>query len=185
MLRLLLLLLSALACANAVAAPAIGETCHLSGHSEPLRCVTIDVPLDPARADAGALPLHVTIAAAVRETAVADPLFVLAGGPGQAGSDIVFLLDVAFARVRTTRDIVLIDQRGTGRSGRLACSDVAELDLADEATIEARLLYAPTRRRAAEPELGRQHDCGSDARHRPQPRRDRGSGPRVCSGDTR
>jgi len=139
MLRLLLLLLSALACANAVAAPAIGETCHLSGHSEPLRCVTIDVPLDPARADAGTLPLHVTIAAAVREAAVADPLFVLAGGPGQAGSDIVFLLDVAFARVRTTRDIVLIDQRGTGRSGRLACGDVAELDLADEATIEARM----------------------------------------------
>ena len=48
---------------------------------------------------------------------------MLAGGPGQAGSDVVFLLDTAFAKVRATRDVVFIDQRGTGRSGRLDCAD--------------------------------------------------------------
>jgi pimeloyl-ACP methyl ester carboxylesterase len=125
------------ACGFAQAAPT--AVCHLPGHAEPLQCASIDVPLDPERPDGATLPLHVTIAPAVRERADADPLYVLAGGPGQAGSDIVFLLDRAFARVRATRDIVLIDQRGSGRSGRLGCDDPVLLDFPDDDTMRERM----------------------------------------------
>ena len=50
-----------------------------------------------------------------------DPLFILAGGPGQAATDNLKFLARVFAQVRRDRDIVMVDQRGTGGSNRLAC----------------------------------------------------------------
>ena len=108
-------------------APAMTErSCHLPGVVEALRCVTVDVPLDHAKPQSGTLKLHVTVAPAYRQGTRGDPLFVLAGGPGQAGSDVLPLLKLAFDRVRATRDIVFIDQRGTGRSGKLDCESKPE-----------------------------------------------------------
>lgn len=108
-----------------------GKICHLPGMEEGLRCSWVQVPLD---GKGTFIPLHVTLAPALREAARPDPLFVLAGGPGQAGSDVVGLLATSLRKVRGTRDIVFIDQRGTGRSGRLDCpgSEVAD-NMADEA----------------------------------------------------
>ncbi len=100
-----------------------GKSCHLPGSEEALRCIQIPVPLEPAKPKGGQLPLHVTVAPAFRESAKPDPLFVLAGGPGEAGSDVAPLLNTAFRRIRATRDIVLIDQRGTGKSEKLDCPD--------------------------------------------------------------
>jgi pimeloyl-ACP methyl ester carboxylesterase len=115
---LVLSLLPALASAAAALLP--GKDCHLPGIEEALRCVRLDVPLDYDKPGA-TLSLHVTVAPALRESARRDPLFVLAGGPGEAGSDLVPLLNAAFRKVRATRDLVLIDQRGTGLSGKLDC----------------------------------------------------------------
>lgn len=95
--------------------------CHLPGAEETLRCVKVPVALDYASPAGAKLALHVTVAPAFRESARADPLFVLAGGPGQAGSDVLTLLSNTFRRTRATRDIVFIDQRGTGLSGKLDC----------------------------------------------------------------
>lgn len=50
-----------------------------------------------------------------------DPLFILAGGPGQAATENTKFIARTFAQVRRTRDIVLIDQRGTGGSNGLEC----------------------------------------------------------------
>lgn len=118
----------AASCVLAVeAAPMPGQDCHLRGSEEALRCHSIAAPLDPQRPAAGQLQLHVTVAPAFRPMASADPLFVLAGGPGEAGSDVVSVLATSFQRVRATRDIVFIDQRGTGKSGKLSCAvDVDE-----------------------------------------------------------
>ncbi|UGQ47063.1 alpha/beta fold hydrolase [Massilia endophytica] len=127
------LLLGALA---AQAAP--GKSCHLPGTEETVRCVKVDVPLDYAQ-PGKTLGLHVTVAPAFREAARPDPLFVLAGGPGQAGSDYLAILNAAFRRVRATRDIVLIDQRGTGLSGRLDCKSPPEIDTMSEEQFEAEL----------------------------------------------
>jgi pimeloyl-ACP methyl ester carboxylesterase len=106
----------------AQAATASGRDCHLPGSEAGLRCHAIAVPLDPQRPDGAQLQLHVTVAPAFRQVASPDPLFVLAGGPGQAGSSIVATHATVFQRVRATRDIVFIDQRGTGRSGKLRCA---------------------------------------------------------------
>ncbi|MDQ2819070.1 MAG: alpha/beta hydrolase [Pseudomonadota bacterium] len=120
--------------ATAHAAPVVtARNCHLPGVEEALRCYSVPVTLDAPGGPM--LKLHVTVAPAFREAARRDPLFVLAGGPGEAGSDVLPLLSTAFRRVRATRDIVLIDQRGTGFSGRLDCPTRPE----QETMIEAQL----------------------------------------------
>ena len=48
-------------------------------------------------------------------------MFILAGGPGQAATDNAKFFARTFAQVRKERDIVLIDQRGTGESNGLEC----------------------------------------------------------------
>lgn len=57
---------------------------------------------------------------------IKEPLFMLAGGPGQAATDLAALALQPFAPVREHRDVVLVDQRGTGRSNRLDCPVEAE-----------------------------------------------------------
>jgi pimeloyl-ACP methyl ester carboxylesterase len=130
--------LALLPAAGALAAPAKTErSCHLRGAEDALRCVTVPVALDYAKSGGPTLPLHVTIAPAFREASRADPVFVLAGGPGEAGSDVLPLLSTAFKRVRATRDIVFIDQRGTGLSGKLDCPPPPGAEHMEEAQAEA------------------------------------------------
>ena len=132
-------LLALLVATGAAAAGAKPEarSCHLPGAEGSLRCVAIPVPLDYAKPDTKSLKIHVTVAPAFREGAKADPLFVLAGGPGQAGSEVIQLLPAALRRVRATRDIVFIDQRGTGLSGKLDCEDKPEHETMSDAELEA------------------------------------------------
>jgi pimeloyl-ACP methyl ester carboxylesterase len=98
-----------------------GRNCHLPGYDQTLRCITVSVQLDYAHPGGQTLPIQVTLAPALREAARPDPVFILAGGPGQAGSEVLPILDTAFRKLRATRDIVFIDQRGTGLSGKLDC----------------------------------------------------------------
>jgi pimeloyl-ACP methyl ester carboxylesterase len=120
----------------AAPAPQPGRTCHLPGSEEALRCVAVQVPLDYA-APGKTITIHATVAAAWREAARPDPLFVLAGGPGQAGSDILPIVQAAMRHVRATRDIVLIDQRGTGLSGKLDCKSPPGIDTMTEEQFDA------------------------------------------------
>jgi pimeloyl-ACP methyl ester carboxylesterase len=127
-------------CASAAAASAPRamqqRSCHLPGAEEALRCVTLPVALDYNAPGAGSLSMHVTVAPAFRESARPDPLFVLAGGPGEAGSDVLAVLST-LRRVRATRDIVFIDQRGTGLSGKLDCDTKAGAETLSEAEVDA------------------------------------------------
>ena len=135
------MLLTLACCAAAPARAAdpeqLGRSCHLPGSEEGLRCMTVKVPLDHRQPGGASLAIHVTVAPAFRESARPDPLFVLAGGPGEAGSDVVALLTNTFRRIRATRAIVFIDQRGTGRSGKLDCEAPDDADDMSQAEQEA------------------------------------------------
>ncbi|MGZ8290281.1 MAG: alpha/beta fold hydrolase [Telluria sp.] len=126
---------------SASAAPSTeaGRSCHLPGSDEALRCLKVPVPLDYANPAAGKLEVHVTLAPAFRESARPDPLFILAGGPGQAGSELLDMVDTTFRRVRATRDIVFIDQRGTGLSGKLDCPSKPEHETMTDAQLDAEI----------------------------------------------
>ena len=85
------------------------------------------------------LQLHVAVIPALRLKPAADPLFILSGGPGQAASDFYLSVAPAFARIRRDRDLVIVDQRGTGRSNRLDCPlpDDSELVMQDPQVLQA------------------------------------------------
>jgi pimeloyl-ACP methyl ester carboxylesterase len=88
------------------------------------RCGTLDVPEDPARPGGPRIALRVAVIPADAPEARPDPVFVLAGGPGQAITEVYPQVAPAFERLNRDRDVVLVDQRGTGGSGRLACPDL-------------------------------------------------------------
>lgn len=99
----------------------IPEPCFISGLKERVECITLDVPLDYAAPDGETIPLHAAIIRAGSSNNAPDPLWVFAGGPGQAASEYGRLVYSAFKSIRRTRDIVLVDQRGTGKSMPLDC----------------------------------------------------------------
>ncbi|MFP5516643.1 MAG: alpha/beta fold hydrolase [Alphaproteobacteria bacterium] len=80
------------------------------------RCHSLRVPSDWQRPDSQPLDLFVMVLPALNGAPAADPVVVLAGGPGQGGSDDPRGTAAMLAPMRAGRDIVLVDQRGTGRS---------------------------------------------------------------------
>lgn len=85
-------------------------------------CGTLTVPEDRSKPDGRRLSLKVIVLPALSRTPAADPLFFLAGGPGQGAATMAEMIGQMFGRVQKERDIVLVDQRGTGGSGGLECA---------------------------------------------------------------
>jgi pimeloyl-ACP methyl ester carboxylesterase len=94
---------------------------------------------DPQNEMGKELQLHVAVIPALRLKPAADPLFIVSGGPGQAASDFYLSVGPAFARIRRDRDLVIVDQRGTGRSNRLDCAlpDDSEFVVVDPQKLQA------------------------------------------------
>ena len=80
------------------------------------RCAAIEVPLDPEAPEGARFELFVARIPAQQANPKPDPLVLIAGGPGQSTVDFYMQTRGAFGPVRRDRDIILIDQRGTGRS---------------------------------------------------------------------
>ena len=93
-------------------------------------CAEFQVPENPAAPDGTTITLKVALAAAGSKDPAADPLFLFAGGPGQAASEAYVQIRPLLEKIRRKRDIVLIDQRGTGSSNALRCAvdEAEELD---------------------------------------------------------
>jgi pimeloyl-ACP methyl ester carboxylesterase len=84
-------------------------------------CGTLTVFEDREAGTGRSISLHIVVLPALTDETRADPLFFLAGGPGQGAALMAVSVQAAFARVQRHRDIVLVDQRGTGRSNPLNC----------------------------------------------------------------
>jgi pimeloyl-ACP methyl ester carboxylesterase len=95
--------------------------CRLKGIEREVRCGQVEVPENPAQPDGRKLAIHFAVVPAVAKNKAPDPLVILAGGPGQAGSAVAGMLQPVLARINARRDLVYLDQRGTGKSNRLAC----------------------------------------------------------------
>ncbi len=97
------------------------EKCHVDGLKEKVLCGTLEVAEDPQQPDGAKVPLNIVVLPAVQKSPQPDPLLFLAGGPGQAATELANLVNHTFKSVRNQRDIVLVDQRGTGKSNPLQC----------------------------------------------------------------
>ena len=94
-----------------------------------VKCGTVTVPEARGGASARTVELAVVVIKSASPTPAPDPLLFLQGGPGGGGVDFIVALaggaggplDAVLAK----RDVISIDQRGTGRSlPSLACPEV-------------------------------------------------------------
>src|SRR5262249_12328105 len=69
------------------------------------------------------ISLRVVVAPALADKPAPDPIFYFAGGPGGSAVDTLQRAGkVYLANLRKERDLVFVDQRGTGGSNPLACN---------------------------------------------------------------
>jgi pimeloyl-ACP methyl ester carboxylesterase len=114
-------LVSAGTTAASPAAELVLAPCHVTGVSEELRCGVFEVTENPDQAEGRQIPLRLVVAPASGGNPAPDPVFVMAGGPGQGASEMVAASLRALGEVRKRRDLVFVDQRGTGSSNALDC----------------------------------------------------------------
>jgi hypothetical protein len=120
-----LALLGAMAMA-APAPPSAGlQPCRLRGVEHPAWCGSVSRPLDPATPGGPAIDVHYAVLPALSRSKKSDPVLFFAGGPGQSAIDLAGPVGRLLGRFSNRRDIVLIDQRGTGRSAPLRCAATA------------------------------------------------------------
>lgn len=131
----------ALCGALASAAPAGLQPCHLRGVEHPALCGSVQRPLDPAAPGGRSIDVHFAVLPAVSRNKKPDPVMFFAGGPGQSAIDLAGSVGRLLGRFSNRRDIVLIDQRGTGRSAALRCDgdDAADRPLRETADSQAQL----------------------------------------------
>jgi pimeloyl-ACP methyl ester carboxylesterase len=110
--------------ANGQSGGLVLEECTLSTRQSQIRaeCGSLLVDEDPTAASGRQIALNVTVIRSVSREPAPDPLFLLAGGPGQAATEAFLPFIDGLERVRFKRDLVLVDQRGTGQSNPLDCS---------------------------------------------------------------
>jgi pimeloyl-ACP methyl ester carboxylesterase len=85
-------------------------------------CGTLSVPENPAEPAGRQLELAFAVLPARASTAEPDPVFFLAGGPGQSARDMLPLMRAPLNELNRERDLIFLDQRGTGGSNALECS---------------------------------------------------------------
>ena len=102
----------------------IGLTsCTLAKHKEAALCGKHQVYENRAAQTGRKIALNIVVLPARSSPTKADPVFYLAGGPGQAAARIASAGEDAIMReLRHERDLVFIDMRGTGDSNGLQCS---------------------------------------------------------------
>jgi pimeloyl-ACP methyl ester carboxylesterase len=85
----------------------------------PRSCTSVTVPLDRSNGVPGTISLHVERAEA--DKPVRPPLFMLVGEPGASNTRTDGLLEETIGSEQRSRDVIVMDLRGTGRSGVLRC----------------------------------------------------------------
>jgi pimeloyl-ACP methyl ester carboxylesterase len=134
----LLALAAGLQAVPAQAAPSLDlKPCRLNGHPTELLCGTLQRPLDPSQPQGKQIELRVAVVPALARNKLPDPVVFLAGGPGQAAVEILPMLAPRLSRLQQRRDLVFVDQRGTGKSAPLECKDERNLPVAEALDLEA------------------------------------------------
>lgn len=124
--RHVFLTLSLLALSTTASAQSLElEDCRISiGPGYPgtkARCGTMLRPENPADPDSSEIEIRVAVVPALNLAPAADPFVPIAGGPGQGSVELYLSISGVLEGVRRNRDILLVDQRGTGESSRMDC----------------------------------------------------------------
>ena len=112
----------------ALAAQVTLAPCQIEGVPGEARCGTYRVWENREARQGRQIDLSIIVLPALEPNRRPDPLVVLSGGPGDAPSFNARFFSRAFGEIRKSRDLVLVDLRGTGRSGALTCPELAKPD---------------------------------------------------------
>ncbi|MCV6615240.1 MAG: alpha/beta hydrolase [Cellvibrionaceae bacterium] len=102
--------------------------CHLNNLVDQVFCGQLARPENPAAPAGPSIPIHYAVLPAVRDKHPDEAVLVIVGGPGQAALDYAGHFNRILRKLRAERDILLIDQRGTGRSNPLRCETMENMD---------------------------------------------------------
>jgi pimeloyl-ACP methyl ester carboxylesterase len=121
---------AAAASESPLSAPIDFEPCTLTGtggngalHAE---CAKWARPLDYERPEGEQIELFVARIRATGADPALDAMTVINGGPGGSSVDMLVDFIPALNAISLERDIVVIDQRGTGRSTPLVCENLSD-----------------------------------------------------------
>ncbi len=115
------------------------ERCTLSGSAGiaaiEARCGWLSRPENPDEPNGASIELRVAVIPALSPNPRADALTVINGGPGGSSVDMYADMAGTFSATRRERDILILDQRGTGASNPLDCARLEQTDLDDSEAI--------------------------------------------------
>ncbi|MBQ4812569.1 alpha/beta fold hydrolase [Pseudoalteromonas luteoviolacea] len=96
------------------------QPCYVDGLEDRLMCGSISQPLSKDNSEES-IEIHFAVIPAIKETNPTEAVLAFAGGPGQSAIEVapIFARNLRYAR--ENRDIILVDQRGTGKSNLLQC----------------------------------------------------------------
>ena len=120
---------SAALAASGSGAPAKLTACRVDGVPTEVQCGSLRRPLDPAHPEGRQIDIRFVVVRALARNKLPDPVLLLAGGPGQSAVSLTGGMLPRLSRLNYRRDLVFIDQRGTGRSAPLQCPDNSGRDL--------------------------------------------------------
>lgn len=123
--------------------------CEIPGVARTARCGALDAPENPDNPKGRRLSIGVAVIPAAAGPALRDPIVPLMGGPGEDAISAAAVFADLLAPLLEHRDLLLVDQRGTGRSGALRC----ELYSADDPAVSLRDLLPPAAVRRCERQL--------------------------------
>jgi pimeloyl-ACP methyl ester carboxylesterase len=91
-------------------------------------CTTLEVPENWDDANSRKIQLAIALVPSRSPKPKPDPVFILAGGPGQSARESWRMMAGIFRAVLADRHVVLLDQRGTGASNRFNCPTPENID---------------------------------------------------------
>jgi pimeloyl-ACP methyl ester carboxylesterase len=95
------------------------QPCGQAGLTKDALCSQYEVYEDRPKNSGRKIKLNVMLLPALVDKPAPDPIFYFQGGPG--GAATAFAVSPAMPQLRRARDVVLVDQRGTGKSNPLQC----------------------------------------------------------------
>jgi pimeloyl-ACP methyl ester carboxylesterase len=98
------------------------EICRPEGAEEDMLCGALEVWEDREARSGRKIDLHVIVVPARTAEPEPDPVVLVGGGPGEGVTGAAPYMPQAFPEILAHRDVLLLDQRGTGKSNGLFCA---------------------------------------------------------------
>ena len=96
--------------------------CDITGITGKAKCGYLEVYENRVKQQGRTIKIKVVVAPATGNSPLTDPVFYIAGGPGSSAIEEAQGVAPQLATIRVHRDLVFVDQRGTGGSNPLNCT---------------------------------------------------------------